>query len=64
MKLLPLTCLTVFMICICHAENAIDEERNDMELAMNQREVNDSGLENKVETRYFPGKNSSFYGIS
>ena len=64
MKLLPLTCLTVFMICICHAENAIDKERNDMEPAMNQREVDDSGLGKEVKTRYFPGKNSNFYGVS
>ena len=65
MKLL--SCLPIFMVFICHAEKAIYGERIDMDPAMNQREVDDSELGNRVgqvKTRYIAGKNLEFYGVS
>ena len=65
MKLL--SCLPVFMVFICHAENAIYGERNEMEPAINQREVDDSELGFKVgqvETKNIEGKTSNFHGVS
>ena len=65
MKLL--SSLPVFMVFICHAENAIYGEWNEMDPAINQPEVDDSELGFKVgqvQTKNIEGKNSNFHGVS